>query len=207
MNLQRAKKHHPKHPPVFMQKNFLLFIIFLLVSACQSASTPTAELPGPVVQVITPTGTPGVAPSRTSLLPARKAFGLPVRCADRHGLGQIIQFGCQEADNSQTLAARLHVALAQLPARQQVFWRLARFVPGHPRTSRLRLAAPGFAAAPAAIAILAGLKVVIQILFHGKFHRLSWQRSHPNGYRGVIAAKNIIPPTRPRPLASLFRQG
>lgn len=49
-----------------MQKNFLLFIIFLLVSACQPASTPTAELPGPVVQVITPTGTPGVAPSPTS---------------------------------------------------------------------------------------------------------------------------------------------
>lgn len=49
-----------------MQKNFLLFIIFLLVSACQPASTPTAELPGPVVQVITPTGTPGVAPSPTN---------------------------------------------------------------------------------------------------------------------------------------------
>lgn len=51
-----------------MQKNFLLFSIFLLISACQPApASPTAELPGPVVQVITPTGTPSAAPSPTSL--------------------------------------------------------------------------------------------------------------------------------------------
>lgn len=51
-----------------MQKNFLLFSIFLLISACQPApASPTAELPGPVVQVITPTGTPSAAPSLTSL--------------------------------------------------------------------------------------------------------------------------------------------
>jgi len=50
-----------------IHKTFLLFITLLLISACQPAPTPAADLPAPAVQIVRPTGAPSAAPSPTSL--------------------------------------------------------------------------------------------------------------------------------------------